>query len=186
MENQEKKLTVVEASKICGVTRSTVWRWIKSGQLDAGITAGGHHRIDESVLSEFMDEKNMHTADRRETNNRVLIVDDDASIQKYFRRLLSKENYELFFASDGFEAGINVYKHKPALVILDLIMPKMDGFKVCEQIKNDPETSRIKVIAISGHDSEENKKKILEKGADTFCSKPFDTDMILIEIKRFV
>jgi excisionase family DNA binding protein len=186
MNSQSNKLTVVEAAKICGVTRSTVWRWIKIGQLDAAITAGGHHRINETVLKEFMDRKKMYCGYRGELIKKILIVDDDPSIQKYFSRLFSEKEFELFYASDGFEAGMKTIKYKPNLLILDLFMPEMDGFKVCEQIKNEPETSKTKIIAISGYDTKENKNRILKIGADSFCPKPIDSIQMIKEIDRLM
>lgn len=186
MKNQEKKYTVVEASRICGVTRSTVWRWIKTGQLDAGATAGGHHRIDESVLNQFMIDRKMVSSRRTANSPQILIVDDDISIQKYFRKLLSKEKFQLHFASDGFEAGMKAIQHLPDLVILDLFMPECDGFKVCRQIRDEKKTQQIKIIAISGYDSEENRLRILQAGADCFCPKPIDSKKFIEEINRLI
>ena len=186
MNSQEKKLTVVEASKICGVTRTTVWRWIKTGELNAALTAGGHHRINESVLAKFMDKKKMLSSRRGNDIKSILIVDDDLSIHKFFNRLFSKREFQLYSASDGFEAGMKTIKYKPNLVILDLFMPKMDGFKVCQQIRKEPETNQTKIIAISGYDTKDNRKKILDLGADAFCAKPIDSKKVLSMIDRLL
>jgi len=184
MKIKEKKLTVVQASEICGVTRTTVWRWIKTGKLESAKTAGGHHRIKESTLLGFMDQNNMHTTNRSEVTNRILIVDDDLKIQKLLNKVLKRDDIELEFASDGFDAGTKLYKFKPDLIILDLFMPKVDGFKVCEQIRNDQETSKIKIIAISGYDTKENREKILRIGADYFLPKPIDHDHLIQTINE--
>jgi CheY-like chemotaxis protein len=65
-------------------------------------------------------------------------------------------------------------------------MPKMDGFKVCEQIRSEPEISKTKIIAISGYDTQENKNKILKIGADSFCPKPIDSHQIMKEVNRLM
>ncbi len=186
MNYQKKQLTVVEASKICGVTRATVWRWIKTGQLDAAKTAGGHYRIYDTVLQTFMDQKKMHSRCRGNQTKKILIVDDDLLVQKFLDRLLSQEKFQLFYASNGFEAGMKINKLKPDLLILDLYMPQVNGFEVCEQIKKDPETSKIKIIAISGFDTKENKEKILEYGADIFYPKPIDSKQLIKGIKHLI
>ncbi len=186
MNSIENKLTVVEASKICGVTRSTVWRWIKTGQLDAATTAGGHHRINESILKAFMEKKKMYSGHRGKSAKKILVVDDDLLIQKYFSKLFRKVNYHLSYASDGFEAGMKIIKDEPDLLILDLFMPEMDGFKVCEKIRSNPETAKIKIIAISGLNSKENENKILEIGADIFLPKPIDSKELLSKVKLLI
>lgn len=186
MIRQENFLTVVDASKICGVTRATVWRWIKSGQLKAAITAGGHHRISEVGLHDFMDKKKMPTRYRGNRKKKILVVDDDPTIRKYLSRILNRDYFELDFAADGFEAGVKTMKFEPELITLDLFMPKMDGFKVCQQIKENPDTSGAKIIAVSGHDTEMNRKKIADAGADAFHPKPIDSITLIAEIERLL
>lgn len=111
-------------------------------------------------------------------SKKILIVDDDPSILRLLTRVLTHDNLEIATASNGFEAGIKTVKFKPHLIVLDLIMPKMDGFEVCSKIKNDPDTSDIKIIAMSGFNTDTNKGKILTMGADAFFPKP-------LEIKNF-
>lgn len=186
MNRIEKIVTISEASEICSVTRATIWRWIKSGKLKAAKTAGGHHRIGEKTLYEFMNKEKMHSQHRNEKYKKILVVDDDDLIRKYFNRLLKADDLTLGFASDGFEAGIKTAMFKPHLIILDLIMPGMDGFSVCRQIKENNETSKIKILAISGHDTEENKGRILASGADAFYPKPIDTSLFIAEIEKLI
>ncbi len=81
---------------------------------------------------------------------------------------------------------MKINKLKPDLLILDLYMPQVNGFEVCEQIKKDPETSKIKIIAISGFDTKENKEKILEYGADIFYPKPIDSKQLIKGIKHLI
>lgn len=186
MNTSEAIITVAEASKICGVTRATVWRWIKQGDLKAGTTAGGHHRIQEQDLASFMDKRKMHASYRGKKQFKILIVDDDETIQELFRRFLSNKQFRLEFASDGFEAGIQTNKFKPDLIILDLYLPKVDGFNVCDHIKNNKETKHIKILAISGDNTEAIRTKIMKAGADFFFSKPFDMPEIQKKIENLL
>ena len=97
-----------------------------------------------------------------------------------------KNGFEVESASDGFEAGIKIIKFQPHIVILDLYMPKMDGFEVCRQLKKDRDTATIKIIAISGDEDPRNREKILNCGADCFFSKPADINVIISEIHNLI
>ena len=99
--------------------------------------------------------------DRQPAEKRILIVDDDSQIQELITTILSAHHYETEVASDGFEAGRKVVEFKPGLIILDLYMPGMDGFEVCRQIKENSSTSHIKILAITGYDTPENRDRIV-------------------------
>jgi len=115
-------------------------------------------------------------------NKKVLIVDDDPAIQKLLGRALNGNGFETEYAADGFEAGMKTIIFRPHLVILDLFMPKMDGFEICRLLKESPETADIKIITISGFATEENRQRILNCGADLFLPKPLDIKNIKKEI----
>jgi len=114
---------------------------------------------------------------------KILIVDDDPLILDLLTKILSAQKYETDVASSGFEAGAKVAKFEPDLIILDLIMPKMSGFEVCRQIKEDPDTSHIKILAITGYDTEENREKIMKAGADDYMAKPVKRDILLRHVE---
>jgi len=168
----KETFTVAEAAKVCGVNRVTMWRWVKAHDLPATTTVGGHHRIRKSDLSTFMTKN--YTRGGGAAKKRILIVDDDPHIQKMMVRTVEREGHAVESCSNGFEAGIRVIRFKPHLIILDLFMPFMNGFLVCRQLKADPETAAIKIIAISGHSTQSNIDKALRCGADLFLKKPFE------------
>lgn len=187
MTSKKKNImSVTEVSEICGVTRATIWRWIKSGQLQAATTAGGHHRIMSSDLQSFMRKKKMPVRYRGRDKKRILIVDDDDSIRKFFSRILDRGDMELAYAADGFDAGIKTIKFEPDLVILDLLMPEMNGFAVCRKIKENSDTANIKIIAISGYNTKENIDRIYQLGADDFCAKPLNMQAIIMAIDNLL
>lgn len=180
-------ITVTEAAKVCKVTRATIWRWVKSGLLKAGVTAGGHYRIFREDLHKLIKSKDMTSCSRTVINkHKILIVDDDPSVRKLFIMAFMKNGFETDSASDGFEAGIKVVKFQPHIVILDLYMPKLDGFEVCRQLKNNNGTSTIKIIAISGYTDQKNREKIISCGADRFFEKPVDMKVIIKEINHLI
>ncbi len=187
MKLETEIISVTEAATLCKVTRATIWRWIKSGLLNAGVTAGGHYRITREELHNLIKSKKMDCSCRADINKqKILIVDDDPPVQKLLGKVLSRKGYDLAYASDGFEAGIKIVKFKPHMVILDLFMPKMDGFEVCQQLKKSHDTSAIKIIAISGHKTKENKERILSCGADRFFLKPLDINVLMNEIHHLI
>jgi CheY-like chemotaxis protein len=115
----------------------------------------------------------------------VLIVDDEPSVTQLVARAIRQAypNYEVVEAHDGFRAGTLVATLKPDLVILDLRMPGMDGYDVCQLIKNQPETRHASVVAMTAYASPENQAKIMECGARVCLPKPLDMDRLLQEVE---
>ncbi len=178
-------LTIPEAASFCAVDRVTMWRWVKSGGLKVSVTPGGHHRILKENLESFLIDCGMYPlATKSFPRNRVLIVDDDLMIRKTLSQTLFNYKYETETAGNGFEAGIKTVQFKPDLITLDLIMPgMMDGFAVCRYLKNDPTTSGVKILILTGYDTEENRDKIMEAGADDFLVKPIEVDLLIRHIE---
>lgn len=178
--SDETLLSVPEAAKTYGVTRMTMWRWVKANRIQHVKTPGGHHRISLNALNEFMA---LCSSTRRQSSvqvkPKILIVDDDKSFQKYLDRLLTGRGYRVKTCSDGFEAGIWVMKFQPHLLILDLFMPHIDGFQVCQTLKSDPDTAHIHILIVSGHPTEANIREARAAGADAFMAKPLDKQDLL-------
>jgi excisionase family DNA binding protein len=176
-------LSIPQAAKRSAVSRWTLMKCVNSGELKASRTPGGHYRIRKEDLDDFAIKKKMYpVTHNRSLNNRILIVDDDPKIQEFLTVILSSKQYLSETASSGFEAGAKVVKFKPSLIILDLIMPEMSGFEVCRQIKKNPETSYIKILVLTGNDSKQNRKRILEAGADDYLIKPVEKNILLSHV----
>jgi CheY-like chemotaxis protein len=111
----------------------------------------------------------------------ILVVDDDRQLNRFLVELLrSKQEGTLVeSAYDGFEAGAKVQAVKRDVVILDLMMPGMDGFQVCQRIKTNIDTMHVRVVAMIGYSTQENERKILDAGADCFLKKPFSNSEVL-------
>ncbi|MDD5688204.1 MAG: response regulator [Elusimicrobia bacterium] len=115
---------------------------------------------------------------------RMLIIDDDPDVVDLIRAILTDEQWEVKHAPDGFEAGKLLVDYLPDLITLDLVMPGMDGFKVCQNIRNDPRTSKIKIISITAYDTPEYRNKILQAGADGYLAKPFTPEELRAKIRE--
>jgi len=181
--------STASAANLCQVSRGSVLRWIREGQLKAGTTMGGHHRIQPADLLELLQkldipippEVNSYPA--VETPKKILIVEDDPDICRLVKQGLRKLPFktECEFAYDGLQAGWRLSKVVPDLVILDLHLPKVDGYDVCKFLKSEPAFKKTKIIAISTH-TPEKEVRILKLGADCFLSKPFS----LVQLEKIV
>ena len=169
-------LTTSEVAAHCQVSIKTVNNWINKGSLRSAITPGRHHRIAVGDFNTFLRAHNLPLfGEAAEQKRRILVVDDEADVAKVIVKGLRKTGqYEVASAADGFEAGIQVARFSPDLVVLDLVMPNLDGFKVCRLIKSNPDTRHIKVLVLTGHASEQNRGLAMECGADAFLAKPLE------------
>lgn len=178
--------TVSQACKYCKVSPKTIVNWIEAGYLKAYKTVGGHRRIKKEDLDAFLREHNMPIFEEavQEGPKRILVVDDDRIVLETIVQALEEDEYgyELISASDGFEAGIQLSHFKPDLVILDIMMPDINGYEVCKKIKSNPETKDTKIIVLSGYLDEENFRKMKEYGADCCFSKPLPLDRLKKEV----
>jgi len=114
---------------------------------------------------------------------RVLIVDDEPAIRKFVRANLEARDFETLLAADGAEAVTAIEKELPDLVILDIVMPHMDGFEVCRRVR---EWSQIPIVVLSARDGEMDKVKCLEMGADDYITKPFGVDELMARVKAVI
>jgi len=111
---------------------------------------------------------------------RILVVDDEPSIRKFLRANLEAKDYKVLTAADGAEALQTIEMELPDLVILDIMMPKMDGFEVCRQLR---EWSQIPIIMLSARGDENDKVKCLELGADDYITKPFGASELIARVR---
>ncbi|OEK07173.1 response regulator transcription factor [Roseivirga misakiensis] len=114
---------------------------------------------------------------------KVLIVDDEPNILISLEFLLRKSNYEVFVARDGAEAIEILQLQKPDFTILDVMMPNVDGYEVCQFIKNSPAFKHIKVVFLSAKSKEEDIQKGYDLGADLYLTKPFSTRTLVKQIE---
>jgi excisionase family DNA binding protein len=175
--------TTFEISQICGVNPTTVQNWVKGKKLRAFQTPGGHRRVSREDLIAFLKEFGMPVPDDLSQDPPVvMLVDDEIDILDMLESVMKSgdEEVKIVKAQSGIEALLTIAENKPSLLILDIMMPGMNGFEVCQKIKSNPSTQNIRIIAISGDHDPEIRKRILGAGADLFYTKPID----VVEFRR--
>lgn len=171
-------LTTREAALRLGVTVNAVKSWIREDHLPALRTPGGHHRIAEVELRAFQSRLVVNPRSARPAAPRILIVDDDARLLTMLRSAVEEAvpDAVVEVARDGYEALVQVGMFRPDVLVLDLRMPRLDGFEVCRRLKARPDTRSIRILAITAYPERDVRAAILACGADAFLEKPFEVD----------
>jgi excisionase family DNA binding protein len=155
-------LTTFQAAKLCGVSHKSIERWIDAGLLPGFRTPGGHRRVHRADLLGFVQSRRTMESGTRLTGPkdgeapRVLIVDDDPSIRMLFQeffRTAYGDKYSIEVAGSGYDAGVQVERFKPHVMLLDLMMPDLNGFQVCEKTRMDADHASMIIIAMTGSDA---------------------------------
>lgn len=170
-----------DVARMLMVSPATVRLWASRGDLNAVSTPGGHRRFLRHDIEKFARDKDLTMNLPRGDTLRILVVDDDVEVAKFLSRLFKRDlpSAEVRTAHNGFEAGRLVQSFEPQIVLLDLMMPELNGFDVCRQIKMNPATKAIRVIAMTGFYTEENVSRAIDAGAEVCVRKPFDQKQLL-------
>jgi excisionase family DNA binding protein len=172
---KEKLLSPSEAAGLLGISPVTLSKWARKGAIQAHQTLGRHRRFTYTEIQRFAREQGMTLFDADDSPTRVLVVEDDPQLSTFLLEALTEDAVGVLAerAGDGFEAGRLIQKFRPQIVLLDIMLPGVDGFEVCRQLQADPETREIRVIAMTGYYSKENAQRILQSGAEACLQKPF-------------
>jgi excisionase family DNA binding protein len=183
-------LTVSQASKYCKVSSKTIINWIDAGYIKAYKTVGGHRRIKKEDLDQFLKDKGMPLPEgpKVEERKKILVVDDDKIIVETIVQSLEEDEfgYEMISASDGFEAGLQVNHFKPDLLILDIMMPDINGYEVCQKIKTNPDSKNTKIIVLSAYLDDDAFTQMKEYGADACFSKTLPLEQLKFEVAKLL
>lgn len=197
---QSHLLKISEMAQKADVLVSTIRYYTDIGLLKVAATTEGGHRLYEETptLDRLNTIKRMvakgltlpeiqSQIEKEMATKKILVVDDEPEIADFFKELLEGQfPHQLQSAADGFTAGRLVQAFSPDLVILDLLLPGVDGFQVCKMIRDDPETSHAKILAVTGYDSADIKQKIISSGADDYLGKPLDYQATLDKIRQLL
>jgi excisionase family DNA binding protein len=179
--------TIPEAAEFCVVGRTTMWRWVKSGKVKATAGPGGHHRISTDDLHAFARQHGFAPVSGSSfAGARILIVDDDAAIRDILFQIFIKSGYLATTAVDGFDAGVKVSEFKPEIILMDLMMPGMDGVETCRRIKDNPDTAGIRVLIMTGFDTLEHREQVDQAGADGYLPKPIGKEVLLEKVQTLL
>jgi excisionase family DNA binding protein len=171
---EETYLTPNQVAKLLKVSPVTVRHWALDDRLNFITTPGGHRRFAMSDIERFAREHGIYLNQDNQQDLRILIVDDNVELADYLAKLLGKQEQVkgVVVAHDGFEAGEQIHVFKPNIVLLDLMMPGLNGFETCHRIKQNDRTKHIRIVAMTGYPSDENVQRILSEGAEACLSKP--------------
>ncbi len=183
-EREEKAYTTFEAAKICHVTHHSIKNWIKQGLIKASRTPGGHYRILEKDLDSFREQYDMFPRDKGPTKKRVMVVDDDPDALALIERILTDEGFELIKVSNATEVGLKAAQLSPDLILLDFLMPEINGFEVCKALRENELTRSTPIMAVTCLTKEKDIERIFACGADEYLAKPFKVDDLLKKVRE--
>lgn len=160
--------------------------WIRTGQIVAVRTPGKHVRIHRDEFEWFLQQHGMaaHPAEHDET--RILLVEDEPEMLDLLADLLRGDprGFKVETAADGYDALIKVGAFRPSVLVLDIVMPRLDGIEVCRRLRALPQTRAIRILGITGH--EEAAPSLLAAGGDACLTKPFDATRFMQELDRLL
>jgi excisionase family DNA binding protein len=176
-------LTLGQAAKYLGVAQSTIRKWSDDGRVPAFYTPGGHRRYRRRDLDAFLERSGPGPA---QAGPLVLIVDDDDRLREYVRVNLEMEGYSVREASSA-EEGLGVLDEaSPDLILLDVMMPGMDGWEMLRRVQERHGVGTIPVIMFSGKVDEESMREATERGAQGFLGKGFDPTQLVDQAKTLL
>jgi excisionase family DNA binding protein len=174
-------LTLGQAAKFLGVAQSTIRKWSDQGRVPAFYTPGGHRRYRRRDLETFLDRSG---PGGRTSGPLVLVVDDDPRLREFVRVNLELEGYSVREASSAEDALDAIEDQAPALVLLDVVMPGIDGWQMLQRMQE--RHGSIPVIMFSGQVEEQSASQAEERGARGFIGKPFDPQQLIERAKQLV
>ena len=176
--------TTGEAAEVCKVSQQTIIRCFDSGRLKGFRVPGSRfRRIPREALLAFMKDNGIPPDSLDNGKTKVLVVDDDPEIVELFVDVLERDGrFEVKTASTGYDAGMITQEFNPDLIILDYMLPDINGNVVCKTIRQKPEFEHTKIIIVSGVVNQDEINDLLKSGADDFVKKPFNIEKIIERI----
>ena len=174
-------LTLGQAARFLGVAQSTIRKWSDQGRVPAFYTPGGHRRYRRRDLEAFLDRSG---PGGKSSGPLVLVVDDDARLREFMRVNLEMEGYTVREASSAEEALGSIEDQAPELVLLDVVMPGIDGWEMLQRMQE--RYGSIPVIMFSGQVDANSAGEAEQRGARGFVGKPFDPQQLIERAKQLV
>ena len=180
--------TTGEVAEICRLSQQTIIRCFDSGQLEGFRVPGSKfRRIPRDKLKKFMREHGIPLDSLESDKVKVLVVDDDPDIVELFIDALARDGrFETRSASTGFDAGVEANKFRPDIVVLDYLLPDINGNVVCRTIRQSDDLQHIRILIISGVVNKSEVDALLEAGADDFIKTPFNIETVIERIVELV
>src|SRR6202795_5256141 len=173
--------TTGEAAKICKVSQQTIIRCFDNGQLKGFRVPGSRfRRIPREALYKFMKDNGIPTDALESGKRKVLLVDDDTELVELICKVLDDDGrFEVRIAQNGFDAAMMVKEYHPDLIVLDVMLPDINGKEVCQRVRADKTMDDVRIICISGMVEEDKVEDLKAAGANDFLQKPFDGQTLI-------
>jgi len=173
--------TTGEAAKICKVSQQTIIRCFDNGQLKGFRVPGSRfRRIPREMLYKFMKDNGIPTDALESGRRKVLLVDDDVELVEVMTKFLEEDGrFEVKIATTGFDAGMLVKEYRPDMLVLDVMLPDINGKEVCQRVRADSTMEDVRILCISGMIEEDKIQDLRLAGADDFMHKPFDAEQLI-------
>jgi excisionase family DNA binding protein len=181
VERMKTVFTTGEAAKICKVSQQTIIRCFDSGQLKGFRVPGSRfRRIPRDQLYSFMRDNGIPTDALDSGKRKVLVVDDDEDLVELIVDQLNRDGrFEVRSVNNGFGAGMQIKEFRPDLVVLDVMLPDINGIEVCRLVRGDKTMDDVRIICISGMVEPERIQQLKDSGANEFLKKPFDVEALV-------
>ena len=173
--------TTGEAAKICKVSQQTIIRCFDNGQLKGFRVPGSRfRRIPRESLYKFMKDNGIPTDALESGKRKVLLVDDDTELLELMNKVIEDDGrFEVRIATNGFDAGMMVKEYRPDVIVLDVMLPDINGKEVCHRVRADSTLEEVRILCISGMIEEDKIQELRLAGADDFLSKPFEIEDLI-------
>ena len=180
--------TTGEAAKICKVSQQTIIRCFDSGQLKGFRVPGSRfRRIPRDVLYKFMKDNGIPTDALESGRRKALVVDDDEELVELITDVLEADGrFEVRTANNGFDAGMMVKEYKPDILVLDVMLPDINGRDVCERVRSDSTLDDVRIICISGMVEADKIDDLKKAGANDFLQKPFEVEELIERVCKLL
>lgn len=180
--------TTGEAAKICNVSQQTIIRCFDSGQLKGFRVPGSRfRRIPRDILYKFMKDNGIPTDALESGKRKALVVDDDRELVELMRDVLEADGrFEVRAVNNGFDAGMMVRDYRPDVIVLDVMLPDINGKEVCQRVRSDSTLDDVKIICISGMVEQDRIAELKLSGANDFLQKPFEIETLISRICRLL
>ncbi len=186
--HDKQVFTTGEAAEVCKVSQQTIIRCFDAGRLKGFRVPGSRfRRIPREELIRFMKSNEIPTDAFGGGKKKILVVDDDPQIVALFKDMLGSDGrYELQTATTGYDAGLMTTDFKPDLMILDYMLPDINGNMVCKTVRKNPRLQAMKILIVSGVVNREEIDGLLTSGADDFIKKPFDLEELMARVESLI
>lgn len=179
-----------DVSQLCRVPLQVVSEWVQKKELLSFEIPGNHRRILLKDLETFLEQKGYEQPSHwngKVEKFKVLIAEDEVDLLEIVEELLRDDpRFEVRAESSGFGAALAIAHWHPDLILLDFVMPGMNGFDVCKKLKADPETNDIPIIAITSLSTSENRDAVMKSGISVFLGKPFQSEKMLQTVRELL